>query len=490
MITEDLVELTKWILQKKTETQTLEVKSAHVGCPKRLYDTLSSFSNQDGGGVLFFGIDESREFELVGVYDLHDLQKKVVEQCQQMEPPVRAVFTVAEVDGLDVCAAEIPGLDLTERPCYYKGFGKGKGSYVRVGDADFCMSDYELYSFEAFRRHLHDDERPLERAELEDLQMEMVEAYLREKQRERPRFAQLPEVRAYEMLNVLRQGKPTLAALMNFGVYPQGFFPQLCITAVSVPGMEIGATDEQNVRFLDNKRLEGTLADMLAEAIAFCRRNMRSRIAIDKRTGERRDFSEYPVAAIREAILNALIHRDYSMHTEGTPIQLYMFSNRMEIHSPGSLYGRMTIEQLGKAKMDLRNPALAVMAEMMTEAENRYSGIPTMYNEMKAFGLPAPLFENRRNEFVVTFFNGREEAALLSERKSLPAAGISLLEFCRTPRTRREIADFLGLQTATYAWKRYIVPLLESGQLRMTIPGKPKSRKQRYYACDEADVVK
>ncbi|BEU86848.1 hypothetical protein TAMA11512_03120 [Selenomonas sp. TAMA-11512] len=490
MITEDLVELTKWILQKKTETQTLEVKSARDGCPKRLYDTLSSFSNQDGGGVLFFGIDESQGFALVGVYDLHDLQKKVVEQCQQMEPPVRAVFTVAEVDGADVCAAEIPGLDLTERPCYYKGSGKGKGSYVRVGDSDFCMSDYELYSFEAFRRHLHDDERPLERADEQDLQLDMVEAYLREKQRERPRFAQLPEARAYELLNILHQGKPTLAALMNFGVYPQGFFPQLCITAVAVPGTEIGDTDEQNVRFLDNKRMEGTLADMLAEAIAFCRRNMRSRVAIDKRTGERRDFPEYPVAAIREAVLNALIHRDYSIHTEGTPIQLCMFSNRMEIHSPGSLYGRMTVEQLGKAKMDLRNPALAVMAETMTEAENRYSGIPTMYSEMKAFNLPAPLFENRRNEFVVTFFNGRQEATLRSEDELHPGAEISLTEFCRTPRTRREIADFLGLQTATYAWKRYIAPLLESGELQMTIPEKPKSSKQRYYACDEADAAK
>ena len=84
-------------------------------------------------------------------------------------------------------------------------------------------------------------------------------------------------------------------------------------------------------------------------------------------------------------ILNAIIHRDYSIHTEGTPVQIDFFTNRVEIHSPGSLYGRMSIEQLGIAKPDLRNPALAVMAETLTAAEHRYSGIPTMRNAMKGY---------------------------------------------------------------------------------------------------------
>ena len=70
-----------------------------MDCPKRLYGTLSSFSNQDSGGVLLFGVDEAAGFQVVGVYDAQDLQKKVTEQCNQMEPPVRAVFTLAEVDG-------------------------------------------------------------------------------------------------------------------------------------------------------------------------------------------------------------------------------------------------------------------------------------------------------------------------------------------------------------------------------------------------------
>ena len=68
----------------------------------------------------------------------------------------------------------------------------------------------------------------------------------------------------------------------------------------------------------------------------------------------------------------------------------------------------MSIEQLGIAKPDLRNPALAVMAETLTAAEHSYSGIPTMRNAMKGYGLPEPKFENRKNEFVVTLYNKAE----------------------------------------------------------------------------------
>ena len=91
MLSEELLVLIKKIQEIKAESQTVEVKSAHNGCPKRLYDTLSSFSNQDGGGIIVFGLDEKQGFEAVGVYDLQDLQKSVTEQCNQMQPAVRAV---------------------------------------------------------------------------------------------------------------------------------------------------------------------------------------------------------------------------------------------------------------------------------------------------------------------------------------------------------------------------------------------------------------
>ena len=475
MLTIELAELVSLIRRQKAEGQTLEVKAAEKGCPQRLYDTLSSFSNQDAGGTIVFGVDEKSSFALVGVYDLQDLQKNVTEQCNQMEPPVRAVFSTAEIDGKNVCSAEIPGVDFSERPCYYKGKGRSKGSYIRVGDADLPMTDYELYSYEAFRKHLHDDERPIERASMSTLDAMQTQSYLLQKKLERPGFAQLPEEQAFEMLNITRNGVPTLAAVMNFCVYPQGYLPQLAITAVVVPGTEIGQHNGVDPRFLDNKRIEGTIKTMVDDAITFCKRNMKVQTVIDPETGRRKDRTEYPVEAIREAVLNALIHRDYSHLTEGTPVQINFFTDRLEIHSPGSLYGRMTVEQLGHARPDLRNPALAVMTEVLVGAENRYSGIPTIRREMAAHNLPEPVFENRRNEFVVILYNGASTKPIQETPEE-----VTLLEYCREPRGRKEIAQFLKLKTASYAMERYIRPLLNEGKLEMTIPEKPRSTHQKY----------
>lgn len=485
MLQSELVELADRIRARQAEMQTVEVKSAHRGCPEKLRDTLSSFSNQDSGGVIVFGLDEKADFAPVGIYNAQDLQRHVTEQCNQMVPPVRAVFTLAEYEGNLLCSAEIPAADLSERPCYYSGAGRVQGSYVRVGEADLHMTDYEIYCYEAFRRHLHDDERPVERATEAVLDKDLIDEYIRNRQKDRPGFSKLNTAQAYDMLAIMRDGHPTVAAMMNMGLYPQGYFPQWGITAIVVPGKEIGDVAEDHARFLDNKRIEGTIHAMAEEAQQFCLRNMKVRTIIDPATGKRTDRTEYPPEAVREAILNALIHRDYSFYTEGTPIQINFFADRLEIHSPGSLYGRMTVEQLGYSKMDLRNPALAVMAEVLTGSENRYSGIPTMRREMAAYGLPAPVFENRRNEFVVILYNTPVQASPASS----PAGAVSnkeeaLLEFCKTPRTRLEIAEYLGIKTVFYVMQHYVQPLLDSGKLALTIPEQPRSKKQRFYTVE------
>ena len=476
MLSEELLVLIKKIQEIKAESQTVEVKSAHNGCPKRLYDTLSSFSNQDGGGIIVFGLDEKQGFEAVGVYDLQDLQKSVTEQCNQMEPAVRGVFTFAEYEDKNICALEVPSAELVERPCYYKGAGKVKGSYIRVGDADLPMTDYEIYSYESYKKHVHDDEREVERIDLSYMDREILDKYIVEKKQAKPKFSKLNEEQIYEMLNIKRDERFTLAAVMNFALYPQGVFPQLGITAVVVPGYSIGELGNSGERFIDNKRIEGTISEMLEEAMVFCKRNMKIKTIIDSKTGKRNDRTEYPINAVREAILNALIHRDYSVHTEGTPIQINFFTDRLEIHSPGGLYGRMTVEQLGKARPDLRNPTLATMAESLNQAENRYSGIPTIRMEMKEYGLPEPEFKNGRNEFVVILYNKEIE-----QKKIYLTLEDKIVEFCKEPKSRKEIAEFLEIKTTTYAYSKYILPLLEEGRLGMTIPDIPASRNQKYY---------
>ena len=166
MTKEELLEKLKNIQKMKCETQMLELKAAAKGCPRRLYDTLSSFSNQDEGGILIFGVDEQNDYEECGVYDPQDLQKKINEQCLQMEPVVRPLLTVAEKDEKCFVSAEIPGIDLSDRPCYYRGVGRLKGSYTRIGDSDEPMTEYEVYSYEAYRKKYQDDIRSIDRVTL------------------------------------------------------------------------------------------------------------------------------------------------------------------------------------------------------------------------------------------------------------------------------------------------------------------------------------
>ena len=94
----ELGELLAQVRNLHAETQTLELKSAAKGCPTRLYDTLSSFSNQDEGGTILFGVDEQGGYAETGVYDAQDLVKHVTEQCSQMTPVVRPVFTTLAMD--------------------------------------------------------------------------------------------------------------------------------------------------------------------------------------------------------------------------------------------------------------------------------------------------------------------------------------------------------------------------------------------------------
>lgn len=145
MTEEELLEKLEFVQEMKCETRTLELKSAATSCPKRLYDTLSSFSNQDDGGVIIFGVSEEEGYKEVGVYDPHDIQKKINEQCLQMEPKVRSLLTVVMKDGKTFVSAEIPGIDLAERPCHYQGKGRLKSSYIRVGDSDEPMTEYEIF---------------------------------------------------------------------------------------------------------------------------------------------------------------------------------------------------------------------------------------------------------------------------------------------------------------------------------------------------------
>lgn len=479
----ELFDLVAKIRERRAEGQWTEVKAAREGCPGKLYDTLSSFSNQDEGGVIVFGVDEKNGCEVCGVYDAQDLQHRVGEQCKQMEPVVRAVFTVARVEGKTVVSAEIPGVEAAVRPVFYRGAGRLKGSWVRVGDADEPMTEGEVYAYEAFRKRVHDDLRCAEGVEMGDLDEGLLGAYVERAKRERPNLAaSVGRGEILERMGVTRGGQPTLAGVLMFTRYPQTWYPQLCITGVVVPGSKMGETGPGGERFSDNRRFTGPLPEMVREACDFVARNTRAATVIGE-DGRRADREEYPARAIREAVLNAVLHRDYSFYAENTPVRIEIYVDRMEIQNEGGLFGRTTLGGLGKIRPDTRNAVLANILEVMRETENRYSGIPTILAECEANGLPVPRFESARGTFRVTFWprRGREGAERFDRKK----AEDSLLAYCRTPRSREELVAFVGM-SRFYVMGHFVRPLVESGQLKMTHPETPKSKGQRFVTADKA----
>lgn len=472
MLEEELEKLAIRVTIQKAESQTIELKSAHQGCPTRIYDSLSSFSNQNEGGVILFGIDEKDDFSIKGVYDAQDLQKKVAEQCKQMEPPVRALFTVCDIDGKKIVSAEIPGVDVDLRPVFYKGVGRIKGSYIRVGESDEQMSEYEIYSYEAFRKRIRDELRTVDDEKFSLINNERISHYLNEVKKEKDNLAKsVSDDDILELMGITKGGKPTLAGLMCFSIYPQAYYPQLCITAVALPGTEQGISGINDERFIDNKRITGSIPEMLDSAVDFVRRNSRNITIIDS-NGRRIDKPEYPVKAVREAILNALVHRDYSSYTENIPVRIEMYRDRLEIINSGGLYGNISINELGQVRPDTRNPALANILEVLHYTENRYSGIPTIMNEFASNNFPMPVFSVKHGDFKVVMRN-----IFYSDNISIEEA---VIDFCSKPRSRDEIVSFVG-KSKNYVSSKIIIPLTKKGALKLTIPEKPKSSAQKYY---------
>ena len=168
------------------------------------------------------------------------------------------------------------------------------------------------------------------------------------------------------------------------------------------------------------------------------------------------------------------------MHTEGMPIQLTMYADRLEISNPGGLYGRLTLDQLGKTQPDTRNPVLVTAMEALGKTENRYSGIPRIRHAMAEANLPEPVFANERGTFSVQLYNEMPWAGWEILTPHNPTA--SLIDFCKTPRKRQEIADFMGIASVSYAMNKYVKPLVDTGVLKLTLPDKPKSSNQMYYS--------
>ncbi|WP_289961359.1 ATP-binding protein [Faecalibaculum rodentium] len=325
------------------------------------------------------------------------------------------------------------------------------------------MTAYEIYKYQAYRKGLKEDQRPVKDGWVLR-NGELMNKYLRTVKASRINtFEHLSDSEILQLQKVEKDGCPTLAGLLVFSKYPQSAFPGLGITAVAVPGTVYGVTEADGTRFTDNVRIEGSLQEMLVSAMDFVRKNIRHRTVIDE-MGQRADRWEYPLRAVREALLNALIHRDYSRHTDGTPIQLIIYEDRMEIINSGGVYGGFPVARLGKESPESRNSTLIRILEFLQISENRYSGIPTMKREMEKAGLPQPEFLDDGKQFKTILRNTVSSSAASLPARTENKADERIAVYCRTPRTRKEIADHLGMNYS-YVSNGLIKPMILSGTL-------------------------
>ena len=327
---------------------------------------------------------------------------------QEMDPALRPRFVVDEIDDETVVAVEIDEIPASQKTCFYKNAGLPKGAYLRVGNTNRQMTEYEVFGYLSGRGQPVHDEEIVSDATMDDLDIELVDDYLEALRRIRPQAKFLKDEREAVTKRLRIVGKdedvirPTLAGLLMFGKYPQEFFPQLMITFVQYYGVTEDERTPQGARFVDNRRFEGPIVEMIQEAETYIMSAMRKSSLIDGMF--RRDIPEYPKEVLREALANAIAHRDYSPYVRGSYIQVRMFANRLEVQSPGGLFGNVTIDNL-EEEHSTRNSRLMRMMEDMQVVENRGSGISAMLHAMREANLEPPRFDDRRTSFTITLHN-------------------------------------------------------------------------------------
>ena len=363
---------------------------------------------------------------------------------------------------------------------------------------------------------------PVSDAATSDLSKELVRSYLTAVRRKFPRMAAWSDEKILLATRILvqREGArlPTLAGLLALGADPQRFFPGLSVHVLVYPREKEDTTGALGERFIDNIKIEGPLLTMVPETIAAIRRNIRKRAVVKGLFRE--DALEYPELFFREAVTNALVHRDYSPLARGSAVQVKIFPDRIEIDNPGGLFGPVTVDRLGEQGLQAsRNSFLIkiledcpVPGEPGVLCENRGSGILHMIQSLHKAGMEPPRFRDDRTYFRVTCFNNtlfdaqtvkwleRFVSLDLSERQRYGLAYLkhrgvlTNLDYCRingcdSRVATRELTELVsrGLTRSqgTRRWTRYT--LVEPRAATPT--GKRADRSQSVLAVFSQDVA-
>ncbi len=341
------------------ETSHLELKEirfagSKISGPKRddLADEITAFANS-GGGVLVLGVeDKSRDIVGIPREHLDTVVGFVKDICaDSIKPPVevlvidRLALPSSNEHKVDVVKLEVPRSLFVHR---------GPGGYLhRVGDSKRVMSPEflaRLFQQRSQTRLIRFDEQAVATAQVSDLSLALWERFRTH------RSDQEPETFLVKLGMAALDGagppKPTVAGMLMGSEAPHGWLPNAYIQAVAYWSQGIGAGAGDGAYQLDAADITGPLDRQIIGACRFVLKNMR--MAAVKSVG-RVDLPQFDMSAVFEALVNAVAHRDYSVH--GSKIRLRMFEDRLELYSPGSLANTLTVESL-RYRQTARNETL------------------------------------------------------------------------------------------------------------------------------------
>lgn len=457
-MTEDLSALVTELRATGGDNTSIEVKAAAAGLPDSLTSTLCALANMPGGGTVILGLDERTGFHPVSLGDPQKLKQGLASKARNFIPPVRLDIGDAQVDGNSVIVARVHECDQSLKPCRVASTGK---AYLRSYDGDYLLSALEEQAFLSARSAPMADRLPVSDATLEDLDADLVDAFVGSIRRLDPqgrgRFTDRSEL--LRRSGVLHSdGHPTVAGVLALGLYPQQWFPRFVIQAAAEPAPGEPAA----ARARNQVTIDGPVPRMLDQAMAWARRTFDTYI-VNEPDGSVRDRYAYPLAAFRELIANAIIHRDLNSWSAGLAIEVRLRRDRLVIGNPGGLYG-ITVDRLGRnAVTSARNARLVAICQHVYSAETGAravealaSGIPIVTEAIAEAGLPPARYTDSGIRFTVVIHRHAPQPATMS---SLERLVFTALE--RAPRTVAQLEEETGIPA--YTLRRALRSLREQG---------------------------
>lgn len=381
---------------------------------RSILETVCAFSNEPGmgGGWLLLGAkpDEQAfwpQYEVVGVPNLDKLQADLASQCATtFNVPIRPQMEVAEIQGKKVLSVFILEAPSAAKPVFFTAIGLPKGAYRRIGSSDVRCTSEDLAVFYGDRPSQSLDATVLPDAEMQEVDPAGVAEYRRLRSEISPGAEELTWDDA-DLLRALRCAdmdthgilRPTVSGILLFGtpLALRRHFPMVRVDYIRVPGRQW--VEDPHRRF-ETIELRAPLIRLVGRAISSILDDLPKAFSLPENAIRREDLPLIPTRVLREAVVNAVMHRSYRIHS---PIQIIRYSNRLEIRNPG--YSIISEERWGDPGSVTRNPHLASVLHEINFAETKGSGIRVMRQLMRDSNLTPPTFESDREKdlFVATF---------------------------------------------------------------------------------------